>query len=109
MNAGHIEVLRKMLAAERGVLLIAAPNALAARIIADLGFSAIYLTDAGLNNTHLGLPGLASWTSHRSLIAGWQSAALRIPNLYAELEGTALSLICLGGPPTRRVGASDRE
>jgi 2-methylisocitrate lyase-like PEP mutase family enzyme len=58
MNVGHIEVLRKMLAAERGVLKIGAPNAFAARIIADVGFKAIYLTGAGLNNMHLGLPDL---------------------------------------------------
>jgi 2-methylisocitrate lyase-like PEP mutase family enzyme len=35
-----------------------APNALAARIIADLGFKAVYLTGAGLTNMYLGLPDL---------------------------------------------------
>jgi len=40
------------------VLLPGAPNALAARVIADLGFKAIYLTGAGLTNMHLGLPDL---------------------------------------------------
>ncbi len=35
-----------------------APNALTARIIEDLGFQAVYLTGAGLTNTHLGLPDL---------------------------------------------------
>ena len=34
------------------------PNALAARVIADLGFKAVYLTGAGLTNMHLGLPDL---------------------------------------------------
>src|SRR5208337_513900 len=34
------------------------PNALAARVIADLGFKAVYLTGAGLMNMHLGLPDL---------------------------------------------------
>jgi 2-methylisocitrate lyase-like PEP mutase family enzyme len=46
------------MASRRGVLLPGAPNALAARIIADLGFQAIYLTGAGLTNMTLGLPDL---------------------------------------------------
>jgi 2-methylisocitrate lyase-like PEP mutase family enzyme len=54
----HISTLREMLATRRGVLLPGAPNALAARVIADLGFEAVYLTGAGLTNTHLGLPDL---------------------------------------------------
>jgi 2-methylisocitrate lyase-like PEP mutase family enzyme len=52
----HIQELREMLARDRGVLLPGAPNALAARVIADLGFKAVYLTGAGLTNMHLGLP-----------------------------------------------------
>jgi 2-methylisocitrate lyase-like PEP mutase family enzyme len=47
-----------MLAHERGVLLPGAANALTARVIADLGFKAVYLTGAGLTNMHLGLPDL---------------------------------------------------
>jgi 2-methylisocitrate lyase-like PEP mutase family enzyme len=54
----HIERLRQMLAEEKGVLLPGAPNALAARIIADLGFKAVYLTGAGLTNMFLGIPDL---------------------------------------------------
>jgi 2-methylisocitrate lyase-like PEP mutase family enzyme len=54
----HIERLRRMLAEEKGVLLPGAPNALAARIIADLGFKAVYLTGAGLTNMFLGIPDL---------------------------------------------------
>jgi 2-methylisocitrate lyase-like PEP mutase family enzyme len=54
----HIERLRQMLATEKGVLLPGAPNALAARIIADLGFKAVYLTGAGLTNMFLGIPDL---------------------------------------------------
>jgi 2-methylisocitrate lyase-like PEP mutase family enzyme len=54
----HIERLRQMLAVEKGVLLPGAPNALAARIIADLGFKAVYLTGAGLTNMFLGVPDL---------------------------------------------------
>ena len=54
----HIQTLRTLLREERGVLLPGAPNALAARIIEDLGFRAVYLTGAGLTNMHLGLPDL---------------------------------------------------
>jgi 2-methylisocitrate lyase-like PEP mutase family enzyme len=54
----HIETLRHLLATERGLLLPGAPNALAVRVIADLGFKAVYLTGAGLTNMSLGLPDL---------------------------------------------------
>jgi 2-methylisocitrate lyase-like PEP mutase family enzyme len=54
----HIEVLRDLLREEKGVLVPGAPNALAARIVADIGFKAVYLTGAGLTNMHLGLPDL---------------------------------------------------
>ena len=40
------------------VLLPGAANALAARIIEDMGFEAIYLSGAGLTNTYLGMPDL---------------------------------------------------
>ena len=58
MPTSHIQTLRAMLREEKGVILPGAPNALAARIIADLGFKAVYLTGAGLTNTYLGLPDL---------------------------------------------------
>jgi 2-methylisocitrate lyase-like PEP mutase family enzyme len=58
MPTDHIRTLREMLETQRGVLLPGAPNALAARVIADLGFKAVYLTGAGLTNMHLGLPDL---------------------------------------------------
>ena len=58
MPSAHIQALRDMLAHERGVLMPGAPNALTARVIADLGFKAVYLTGAGLTNMHLGLPDL---------------------------------------------------
>ena len=54
MSTSHIQMLRD----EKGIILPGAPNALAARIIADLGFKVVYLTGAGLTNTHLGLPDL---------------------------------------------------
>ncbi len=59
MPISHIQALRDLVCRKKGVLLPGAPNALAARIIADLGFDAIYLTGAGLTNMHLGLPDLA--------------------------------------------------
>ncbi len=40
------------------ILMPGAANALAARVIADLGFEAIYLSGAGLTNTYLGMPDL---------------------------------------------------
>ena len=47
---------RTRLAEKRPILLPGAANALAARIIADMGFEAIYLSGAGLTNTYLGMP-----------------------------------------------------
>lgn len=51
--------LRRKLQEKRGLLVPGAANALTARIIEDLGFEAVYLTGAGLTNTHWGLPDLA--------------------------------------------------
>ena len=49
---------RARLAQDKSILLPGAANALAAKIIADLGFEAIYLSGAGLTNTYLGMPDL---------------------------------------------------
>jgi 2-methylisocitrate lyase-like PEP mutase family enzyme len=49
---------RHQIAARRAVLVPGAANALAALVIADLGFEAVYLSGAGLTNTLLGLPDL---------------------------------------------------
>lgn len=49
---------RARLAAGGAVLMPGAANALAARVIGDLGFEAIYLSGAGLTNTYLGMPDL---------------------------------------------------
>ena len=46
MSTSHIRTFRAMLREEKGVILPGAPNALAARIVADLGFKAVYLTGA---------------------------------------------------------------
>jgi 2-methylisocitrate lyase-like PEP mutase family enzyme len=52
------KVLRKKLGERRGLLVPGAANALAARIIEDLGFEAVYLTGAGVTNSFWGLPDL---------------------------------------------------
>jgi 2-methylisocitrate lyase-like PEP mutase family enzyme len=51
-------VLRAKLGERRGLLVPGAANALAARIIEDLGFEAVYLTGAGVTNSFWGLPDL---------------------------------------------------
>jgi 2-methylisocitrate lyase-like PEP mutase family enzyme len=56
---GQIDRLRGRLAERSALIVPGAGNALAARIIADLGFEAVYLSGAGLTNTLLGLPDLA--------------------------------------------------
>ena len=50
--------LRAKVEARRGLLVPGAANALSARIIADLGFEAGYVTGAGVTNTFLGIPDL---------------------------------------------------
>lgn len=54
MSTGKL--LRDLANARRGVLVPGAFNALSAKVIADLGFEAIYITGAGVTNMHLGLP-----------------------------------------------------
>ncbi len=68
--------------AEGGVLLPGAANALSARIIADLGFRAVYLTGAGLTNMHLGLPDL-----------GFMDLSQAVAHTMAIREVTELPLI----------------
>ena len=48
--------LRELLARRESTLLPGAANALAARIIEDLGYKAIYVSGAGVTNTFLGAP-----------------------------------------------------
>jgi 2-methylisocitrate lyase-like PEP mutase family enzyme len=56
LNSGR--VLRAKLAERRGLLVPGAANALAARIIDDLGFEAVYLSGAGVTNNLWGMPDL---------------------------------------------------
>ena len=54
------KILRANLEERRGMLVPGAANALAARIIEDLGFEAVYVSGAGVTNSFLGVPDLAS-------------------------------------------------
>ena len=58
MSSGTGKALRAKLEERRGLLVPGAVNALAALIIEDLGFEAVYLTGAGATNSFLGLPDL---------------------------------------------------
>jgi 2-methylisocitrate lyase-like PEP mutase family enzyme len=67
------KVLKKKIAEKRALLVPGTPNALGARIIADLGFEALYLTGAGVTNMFLGVPdlgfiGLSELAQHASAI-----------------------------------------
>jgi 2-methylisocitrate lyase-like PEP mutase family enzyme len=50
---------KQKLLQKRAILVPGAPNALAARVITDLGLEAIYVTGAGVTNMSLGLPDLS--------------------------------------------------
>ena len=50
------KTLRALVEARRGVLVPGAFNALSARVVADLGFEAIYVTGAGVTNMWFGMP-----------------------------------------------------
>ena len=52
-------ILRAKLEERRGLLVPGAANALAARVIEDLGFEAVYVSGAGVTNAFWGMPDLA--------------------------------------------------
>lgn len=65
--------LKELVAAKRGIIVPGAFNALSARVIADLGFEAIYITGAGVTNMWFGMPdqgfmGLAEIADHTARI-----------------------------------------
>ena len=65
--------LKELVNAKRGVLVPGAFNALSARVIADLGYEAIYITGAGVTNMWFGMPdqgfmGLAEIADHTARI-----------------------------------------
>jgi len=68
--------LRDLLRQRRAVLLPGAANALAARVIEDLGFEAVYVTGAGVTNTFLGVPdiGLISVSELAEHVAAMRGA-----------------------------------
>jgi 2-methylisocitrate lyase-like PEP mutase family enzyme len=66
---------RSLLAPGAAVVLPGVSNALAARVVADLGFAAAYVTGAGIANTYLGIPDnglvtLTELTDHVAAIRG---------------------------------------
>lgn len=58
MEKSTKRVLREKVARRNGLILAGAFNAMSARIVADQGFEAVYLTGAGLTNMHYGAPDL---------------------------------------------------
>ena len=68
--------LRALLEARDAVLVPGAANALAARIIEDVGFKAAYVTGAGVTNTYLGAPdiGLIGLTEIADHVAAMRDA-----------------------------------
>jgi 2-methylisocitrate lyase-like PEP mutase family enzyme len=67
------KALRALAEARRGVIVPGAFNALSARVIADAGFEAVYVTGAGVTNMWFGLPdqafmGLAEIADHTARI-----------------------------------------
>jgi 2,3-dimethylmalate lyase len=63
MANGQDRDLREMLTPGAAVLLPGAANALTARVIEDAGFSALYVTGAGIANTYLGMPDIGLTTA----------------------------------------------
>src|SRR6187401_2639084 len=63
--------LRALLTPGAALLLPGVSNALAARVVADLGFPAAYVTGAGIANTFLGIPdnGLVTLTELTNHVA----------------------------------------
>src|SRR5271166_584080 len=68
--------LRGILDRRETILLPGAANALAARVIEDIGFKAIYVSGAGVTNTYLGVPdiGLISVTELADNVAAIRDA-----------------------------------
>jgi 2-methylisocitrate lyase-like PEP mutase family enzyme len=66
--------LKKIIQEKRAVLVPGVANALAARIVQDLGYEVVYLSGAGVNNTWYGIPdmgfaGLNEIAQHTAAIA----------------------------------------
>ncbi len=76
MTASCSRILRDLLARKQALLLPGAANALAARVIEDIGFQAVYVTGAGVTNTFLGVPdiGLISVSELADHVAAMRDA-----------------------------------
>jgi 2-methylisocitrate lyase-like PEP mutase family enzyme len=68
--------LKALMAERRAMVVAGAPNALAARLIEDIGFEAVYVTGAGLTNMYLGKPdlGLITLTELADHVAAMRDA-----------------------------------
>jgi 2-methylisocitrate lyase-like PEP mutase family enzyme len=62
MRPNLAKTLRAKILERRGLLVPGVANALAARVVEDLGFEAVYLSGAGLTNTLWGMPDLGFMT-----------------------------------------------
>jgi len=74
-TAFHGARLRAIISERRAVVVPGVANALAARVVEDMGFEVVYLTGAGVNNTFYGIPdlgfvGLAEIAQHTAAIRG---------------------------------------
>lgn len=58
MSKSTKQILREQVARRNGMIVAGAFNAMSAKIVADQGFEAVYLTGAGLTNMHYGVPDL---------------------------------------------------
>jgi len=58
MSKSTKQTLREQVARRNGMIVAGAFNAMSAKIVADQGFEAVYLTGAGLTNMHYGVPDL---------------------------------------------------
>ncbi|MGB3289686.1 MAG: oxaloacetate decarboxylase [Burkholderiaceae bacterium] len=58
MGKSTKQTLREKVARRNGLIVAGAFNAMSARVVADQGFEAVYLTGAGLTNMHYGAPDL---------------------------------------------------
>ena len=58
------KILRALMQARRGVIVLGACNALSAKVAAELGSEAIYVTDAGFTNMWFSMPDQALMGLH---------------------------------------------
>ncbi len=58
MSKSTKKILREQVARRNGMIVAGAFNAMSAKVVADQGFEAVYLTGAGLTNMHYGVPDL---------------------------------------------------